>query len=106
MEATNEIGTNPAGAQSRGAEGGTNLSVGLAACLAALVPCKKCGGSPTPLIGGSLLSPEYYWGCRECGAKPYAAKTYAGAWDKWQKHNKAANVKLRGCARVYSRSPA
>ena len=31
MEITNETGTNPAGAQSRGAEGGTNLSGGLAA---------------------------------------------------------------------------
>lgn len=29
MEATNETGKNPAGAQSRGAEGGTNLSGGL-----------------------------------------------------------------------------
>ena len=79
------------------AEGQSLLNVGLsAACYAALAPCKKCGGGPTTLIGGGLLTPEYFWVCKQCGDKPLSAKTYSGAWDKWQKRNKAANVELSG----------
>lgn len=85
MANTNEPVNDHAGAES-------GLNAGLAADIDDLAPCKKCGGRPTTLIGGSFLSPEYYWGCSECGDKPMAAKTYAGAWDKWQKRNKAANV--------------
>lgn len=56
-----------------------------------LLKCKKCGGTPTTLIGGGLLRPQYWWICSECGSKPKESATYSGAWDKWQNLNYFSN---------------
>jgi len=45
MEATNETGKNPAGAQSRAGEAGANLSVGLAAMSSRKCTCAGCSGN-------------------------------------------------------------
>ena len=80
---------------SKPADDESGLNVGLAAGLAL---CKDCGGKPTTKIGGGLVAPEYWWICSRCGAHPSAARTYVGAWNKWQKSNKAANVLIKGRA--------
>ena len=62
-------------------------SNGELACLAAMLDCKKCGGRPSPMTAGGLIDPRHYWACSGCGEHGKYSRTYADAYDQWQKHN-------------------